>query len=116
MFILCIIGCLSLFCLSISLVIPQWITTTEVLPPPLLQKSPVLALSLHVHIGLFSVCPQLINITFNPMDKDPYKTPSIPSFKCSAISFKNISSIPHQNDLLLWAPVKKTQSLIYVIR
>ena len=114
------LGCLSLSCLALSLVLPHWVTTYESVPPPQHTRTDqILHWSLNIHIGLFSVCPQVSNLTVQTVHtlQPAYRArPAHLSLKCSAISYTNMSTLLGHRDLHLWAPVKRTMGLVNRIR
>ena len=95
-----------------SLCIPQWLTTYESVPPTKQTPFHHNFWDLDIHIGFFSVCPQV-----DPLSLPDYTMrPVLPLLNCSTISYRQLSSQVTQADLGLWAPVRKTTRVVSRIR
>ena len=127
-------------CLSLAMVLPHWVTTKETVPPlhhllpqpvpkpslfvaqpiplfPPRHNPPVyhsLHWSLDIHIGLFSICPEVSNLT----NLSSYARPWVAhiSITCSPINYTNLTTLLGYRDLQLWAPVRHTVGLVSRIR
>ena len=104
-------GVFSLFCLLVSLCIPQWVTTYESVPPAKDTSSHQQSWDLDIHIGFFSVCPQL-----DPLSLPDYTTIPMPRLNCSTISYTSLTREVTSKDLGLWAPARKTCHVVRRIR
>ena len=104
-------GVFSLFCLLVSLCIPQWVTTYESVPPAKDTSSHQQSWDLDIHIGFFSVCPQL-----DPLSLPDYTTIPMPRLNCSTISYTSLTREVTSKDLGLWAPARKTRHVVRRIR
>ena len=89
-------GLFSVLSLLLSLSLPHWLITVERLPPTPLTTFSLLEL----HIGLFSVCPQL-NITAQ-----------VPGQECTSISYGQLE----ETSTTLWLPVSRTARILARIR
>ena len=117
----CNLGCFTLSCLALSLVLPQWVTTQESVPPPHhIRNEKILHWTLDIHIGLFSVCPHVSNLTMQSVHslQPAYSRvgPAHLSLRCSTISYANMSTLLGYKDLNLWAPVRRIVGLVNRIR
>ena len=76
--------------------------------------------TLDIHIGLFSVCPEVSNLTMQTVHslQPAYSRvrPAHLSLRCSSISYVNMSTLLGYRDLQLWAPVRRTVGLVNRIR
>ena len=119
------------------MVLPHWVTTREAVPPPhhllpqpgtqtlsLVAPRPIplvpqhhdhsLYWSLDIHIGLFSVCPEVSNLTKLSSDTRPWLAHI--SITCSSINYANMTTLLGYEDLQLWAPIRRTVGLVNRIR
>ena len=101
-----------MMCLFLSISIPQWLTTYESVPPTKQTPFHQNFWDLDIHIGFFSVCPQLDPL-FLP---DSSTMTTLPSLNCTTISYRQMSTQVTQADLGLWAPVKRTMHVVSRIR
>ena len=87
-------GLFSVLSLLLSLSLPHWLVTVETLPPS--HLSPLHLLELH--IGLFSVCPQ-VNVTTVGVE-------------CTSISYGDLEEVRSG----LWLPVSRTARILTRMR
>ena len=89
-------GLFSVLSLLLSLSLPHWLVTVETLPPS--NLSPLHLLELH--IGLFSVCPQ-VNVTTTEL-----------GVECTSISYGDLEEVRSG----LWLPVSRTARILTRMR
>ena len=105
-------GIFSVMCLFMSLSMPQWLTTYESVPSTKQTPFHQNFWDLDIHIGFFSVCPQL-----DPLSLPDYSTmTTLPDLNCTTISYRQMGTQVTQADLGLWAPVRKTTRVVSRIR
>ena len=113
------LGCVTLTCLTLAMVLPDWLTTQEAVPPAPSSQSQSERWILDIHIGLFSLCPHISNMfpesDLNRTSWTKFKY-QYPSLSCASIQYNTLFTKIEQPELLLWAPVRRTQEVVDSIR
>jgi len=105
-------GIFSVLSLLLSLSLPHWVTTYETVPPTKQTPFHQELWDLDIHIGLFTVCPQL---NLDNMPNFTLKS-TVPKLSCASIPYHQLDSLVTHSMMGLWYPVTRTARVISRIR